>query len=233
MIYHQALALKPGVNTIEFCYHLVDKDKDDTIVSPNNSLSSKHTSPSNTATTAATSTSTDTAQIPLEVVKCNVYLWSQSARIVILHGVNGSNSGGSSAKSSQTSHQCYTQLHSTLVKNEFQILYIDNKRVPPSSLSTQYPSGPLLQSPSWLFGKQQKASKADQQQKDTALSTFALTALRGIRELFPSEINPFYAGKHNLISKLTTQCSILLSHVSNVICKLNFCLNTCTYCTVM
>jgi hypothetical protein len=80
------------------------------------------------------------------------------------------------------------------MKNEFQILYIESKRVPPSA--TQHPSGPLLQSPSWLFGKR-KASKVDQQQKDTALSTFALTALRGIRELFPSEINPFYAGKHS------------------------------------
>jgi LNS2 (Lipin/Ned1/Smp2) len=213
--------LQPGVNTIEFCYHLVDKDD---IVSPNNSLSSKHTSPSNTATTAATSTSTDTAQTPIEVVKCNAYLWSQSARIVV-HGVNGSSS--SSAKSSQTSHQYYTQLHSTLVKNEFQILYIDNKRVPPSSLLTQYPSGPLLQSPSWLFGKQQKASKADQQQKDTALSTFALTALRGRRELFPSEINPFYAGIHSLISKLHSViycCHMCLMSIF----KHCACLNTCT-----
>jgi hypothetical protein len=79
------------------------------------------------------------------------------------------------------------------VKNGFQILYIDNKKAP---IATTTQSGPLLQSPSWLFGKP-KTTKTDQQlQKDTALSSFALTALRGLRELFPSEVNPFFAGKH-------------------------------------
>lgn len=125
------------------------------------------------------------------------------------------------------SHPGITSLYSAIVKNGYHILYLTARAIGQSAATRNYltslqqdgsvlPQGPILMSPDRLVYsfKREVIHKRPE--------VFKIAALREIRNLFPAEHNPFYAGFGNretvikdlfcLITRMRLHIGLWVSH---------------------
>ena len=141
------------------------------------------------------------------IVRASVYLWSERTRLVI------SDVDGTITRSDAMGHLMYLvnrdwthdsvcRLFSSIKNNGYRIVYLTSRPIGLVGSTKHYlyhvrqgdaclPQGPIITSPSRMLKAihREVVSKSPQ--------TFKIAALRDIRALFPSDVNPFYAGFGN------------------------------------
>lgn len=143
----------------------------------------------------------------IQTLKSHIYLWKSNEKLII------SDIDGTITKSDilgyiyplfgkDWSHDGVTDLFTNLYKNGYKIIYLTARAIGQSTMTKNYlnnliqeqnklPPGPMLMSPDGLFS----ALKREVIQRKPHLLKIPL--LTEIKNLFPKNINPFYAGFGN------------------------------------
>ena len=143
----------------------------------------------------------------IQTLKSHIYLWKSNEKLII------SDIDGTITKSDilgyiyplfgkDWSHDGVTDLFTNLYKNGYKIIYLTARAIGQSTMTKNYlnnliqeqnklPPGPMLMSPDGLFS----ALKREIIQRKPHLLKIPL--LTEIKNLFPKNINPFYAGFGN------------------------------------
>mmetsp|Transcript_81401 Transcript_81401/g.231054 ORF Transcript_81401/g.231054 Transcript_81401/m.231054 type:complete len:343 (+) Transcript_81401:492-1520(+) len=162
-----SLGLKPGVNTIEFIVQSARQGE--------------------------------------RSVSARIFLWTRHAKIVVtdIDGtITRSNLRGHLIPmlGRDWSHSGVAKLFSDVVQNGYQIVYLTTRPIGQASMTKDYleslsqedatlPQGPVLLSPESLFHNTTRRERLSH--------VFKISALRGIRLLFPDNQNPYHAGFGN------------------------------------
>ena len=162
-----SLGLKPGVNTIEFIVQSARQGE--------------------------------------RSVSARIFLWTRHAKIVVtdIDGtITRSNLRGHLIPmlGRDWSHSGVAKLFSDVVQNGYHIVYLTTRPIGQASMTKDYleslsqedatlPQGPVLLSPESLFHNTTRRERLSH--------VFKISALRGIRLLFPDNQNPYHAGFGN------------------------------------
>ena len=143
----------------------------------------------------------------IQTLKSHIYLWKSNQKIIL------SDIDGTITKSDilgyifpffgkDWSHEGVTDLFTNLYKNGYKIIYLTARAIGQSNMTKNYlnnliqekktlPPGPMLMSPDGLFS----ALKREVIQRKPHLLKIPL--LTEIKNLFPDNVNPFFAGFGN------------------------------------
>ncbi|CAM9878643.1 unnamed protein product, partial [Ectocarpus sp. 4 AP-2014] len=171
-----ALRLRPGCNTIEFVVNVAGQAE--------------------------------------RVVSARAFLWGSGARVVVsdIENTIARSGGGGSGRGSFSQvigpgvHKDVSTLFSKISGNGYKILYLTNRPLPDwhakrgaaaaAEGGVALPRGPVLCPPEVLFrGTSSKDRRSHHE-------VFKMTALRGLKLIFPADVNPLYGGFGNSVSDM-------------------------------
>lgn len=149
----------------------------------------------------------NTSQNGIQTLKTFIYLWPSTVKIVI------SDIDGTITRSDilgqvlpffggKWSHEGVIELYNSIAKNGYKFLYLTARAIGQSNMTKNYlenlmqerqnlPRGPLLMSPDGIFS----SLKREVIEKKPHL--LKISVLTEIKNLFPDDYNPFYAGFGN------------------------------------
>ncbi|CAN0438875.1 unnamed protein product, partial [Ectocarpus sp. 12 AP-2014] len=171
-----ALRLRPGCNTIEFVVNVAGQAE--------------------------------------RVVSARAFLWGSGARVVVsdIENTIARSGGGGFGRGSFSQvigpgvHKDVSTLFSKISGNGYKILYLTNRPLPDwhakrgaaaaAEGGVALPRGPVLCPPEVLFrGTSSKDRRSHHE-------VFKMTALRGLKLIFPADVNPLYGGFGNSVSDM-------------------------------
>lgn len=152
-------------------------------------------------------------------VSANLFLWSATDKIVV------SDVDGTITKSdvlghflpnlgvNDWSHDGVVGLFDHVKNNGYQMLYLTSRAIGQASITRSYilslqqgnsrmPMGPVIMAPDSLV-RAFKREVIDRKPQD-----FKIPALKDVRNLFPEDVNPFYAGFGNRVTDLVSYLAV-------------------------
>ncbi|CAM9194006.1 unnamed protein product, partial [Hapterophycus canaliculatus] len=147
------------------------------------------------------------------VVSARAFLWGSEAKVVVSDIENTiARSGGGAGMGSFSQvvgpgvHKDVSTLFSKISRNGYKILYLTNRPLPDwhakrgaaaaAEGGLALPRGPVLCPPEVLFRGSSSQDRRGHQE------VFKMTALRGLKLIFPADVNPLYAGFGNSVSDM-------------------------------
>ncbi|CAM9647090.1 unnamed protein product [Scytosiphon promiscuus] len=147
------------------------------------------------------------------VVSARAFLWGSGAKVVVSDIENTiARSGGGAGMGSFSQvvgpgvHKDVSTLYSKISGNGYKILYLTNRPLPDwhakkgaaaaAEGGLALPRGPVLCPPEVLFRGSSSHERRGHQE------VFKMTALRGLKLIFPADVNPLYAGFGNSVSDM-------------------------------
>ncbi|CAN0109720.1 unnamed protein product [Pylaiella littoralis] len=144
------------------------------------------------------------------VVSARAFLWGSGAKVVVSDIENTiARSGGGKGLGSFSQvvgpgvHRDVSTLYSKISANGYKILYLTNRPLPDwhakrgmAEGGVALPRGPVLCPPEVLFRSTSSQDRRGHQE------VFKMTALRGLKLIFPADVNPLYAGFGNSVSDM-------------------------------